>query len=313
MRLMWWLVLSVLCLSVELYAADPVITGAGSSFVAPLMYKWSTSYHSKTKARINYQSIGSGAGIKQIKSDIVQFGATDIPLEKEELQKAGLIQFPLASGSIVMAFNLSDIPSEQLILDAKTIAQIYSGEIKKWNDERIQALNPKLKLPKLLITVVHRADGSGTTYNFTSYLQRDASDMWTHGVGPAVAWPANIIGIGGTGNEGITSLVKRAPGAIGYVEYSYALANGLKWARIKTGAKLAQPEEKEWPLTATTYVLMKKVQKDKKATQEMLKFFHYAYDQGAVFATQLHYQIPSTKKILEIEKQWSDEFQLNFK
>jgi phosphate transport system substrate-binding protein len=309
MRLFLFSLFFLFSLSFNIYA-DSIITGAGSSFIAPIMYEWSASYHKETDVKINYQSIGSGAGIKQIENKIVSFGATDMPLKQEDLLKYDLIQFPLASGAIVMVTNIPGITSGQLVLDAKTIAQIYNGEIKKWNDDRIRSLNPKLNLPKLLITVIYRSDGSGTTFNFTSYLDKSASDTWKSGSGTSIAWSKNIIGVGGNGNEGVTSLVKRAIGSIGYVEYAYALQNNLNWSSAKNGVKTVVPETKNWPIMATTYMLMQKKQTDKKSTRELLNFFHFAYTKGAKQAQMLHYQTPSEKDYKEIEKQWTHDIRL---
>jgi len=213
--------------------ASTQITGAGSSFIAPVMYQWTASYSQKTHVQVNYQSMGSGAGIKQVEGSVVDFGATDMPLKQEELQKNGLTQFPLVIGGIVIVTNVVGTRAGELILDATTLALIYSGEIKDWNDPRIAALNPTLTLPKTRIVVVYRADGSGTTFNFTSYLQNAAPQVWHAGSGTSVSWPKSILGVGGTGNEGVTSFVKRVPGAIGYVEYTYAFENKLNWSRLK--------------------------------------------------------------------------------
>jgi phosphate transport system substrate-binding protein len=210
-----------------------LITGAGSSFIAPVLYKWSSAYHTQTGVKINYQSTGSGAGLKQIEAKIVDFGASDMPLNKTELDSKNLIQFPAIIGGIVIVTNLNDISQGQLILNAKTIAEIYSGQIKNWNDKRIAGLNPEIKLPNKNITVVYRSDASGTTFNFTNYLEKASEGVWKAGAGTAVSWPTGITGVGGKGNDGITSMVKRAPGSIGYVEYAYALQNKLAWSRLQ--------------------------------------------------------------------------------
>ncbi|APJ03804.1 phosphate ABC transporter substrate-binding protein PstS [Silvanigrella aquatica] len=213
--------------------ASDLITGAGSSFIAPVLYKWSAAYNADKGIKINYQSIGSGAGLKQIEAKIVDFGASDMPLKSEELEQKGLMQFPAIIGGIVPVVNIEGVSHGQLILNAKLIAEIYTGEIKNWNDKRIAELNPTLKLPSKNITVVYRSDSSGTTFNFTHYLEKAGSQVWKAGTGTAVAWPKGIMGVGGKGNEGVTSMVKRASGSIGYVEYAYALQNKLAWTRLQ--------------------------------------------------------------------------------
>ncbi|KAB8033814.1 phosphate ABC transporter substrate-binding protein PstS [Fluviispira multicolorata] len=213
--------------------ASNLITGAGSTFIAPVLYKWSSDYNKETKIKINYQSTGSGAGLKQIEGNIVAFGASDMPLKNEELNSKSLFQFPAVIGGIVVVTNIEGISKGQLVLDAKLIAEIYSGQIKKWDDKQIQDLNPDLKLPNKSITVVYRSDASGTTFNFTHYLEKASLGVWKAGTGTAVSWPSGVTGFGGKGNEGVTSMVKRAPGSIGYVEYAYALQNKLAWARLK--------------------------------------------------------------------------------
>ncbi len=213
--------------------ASELITGAGSSFIAPVLYKWSSIYNTQTGIKINYQSTGSGAGLKQIEAKIVDFGASDMPLKESELKLKGLIQFPAIIGGIVMVTNLNGISEGQLVLNAKTIAEIYSGQIKNWNDKRIANLNPGLTLPDKSIIVVYRSDSSGTTFNFTYYLEKASFGVWKAGTGTAVSWPKGITGVGGKGNEGITSMLKRAPGSIGYVEYAYALQNKLAWSRLQ--------------------------------------------------------------------------------
>lgn len=325
-------------------SAAPTITGAGSSFIAPIMYEWASNYNKETKVKINFQSIGSGAGVKQIESKIVDFGATDMPLKNEELQKHDLIQFPLVIGGIVLVTNIPNVKPGELILDARTTAMIYSGEIKKWDDKRLADLNPHLKLPSSRITVVYRADGSGTTFNFTSYLQNASEGIWKAGSGASISWPRGIIGVGGNGNEGVTSLIKRAVGSIGYVEYSYALQNKLSWSRMKNSAGtvvplanknedmatafsralqsaaanaqwekspamdillLNQPGKESWPLTASTFVVMYKKQKDKKTASDLLHFFDFAYTKGAVMARKLNYVPMPQKTVQFIENMWA--------
>nr|WP_186644562.1 phosphate ABC transporter substrate-binding protein PstS [Fluviispira vulneris] len=225
--------LSVACSSGFLAHATNLVTGAGSTFIAPVLYKWSSDYNKETNIKINYQSTGSGAGLKQIEAKIVDFGASDMPLKNEELEKKNLLQFPAVIGGIVPVVNIDNITKGKLVLDAKLLAEIYSGKIKKWDDKRIQELNPSLKLPSKAITAVYRSDASGTTFNFTYFLDKASGGEWKAGTGTAVSWPAGVTGFGGKGNEGVTSMVKRAPGSIGYVEYAYALQNKLAWVRLK--------------------------------------------------------------------------------
>lgn len=225
-------VLSLSLIKVPLAFGSDLVTGAGSSFIAPVLYKWSASYNQESGTKVNYQSTGSGAGIKQIEGKIVDFGASDMPLQASELEAKGLFQFPAIIGGIVMVVNIPGVKQGQLILDAKVISEIYGGVIKQWDDPKIAALNPTLSLPKKNIVVVYRSDASGTTYNFTYYLEKASQGLWKAGTGTAVSWPAGIMGVGGKGNEGITTMVKRAPGAIGYVEYAYAMQNKLAWARM---------------------------------------------------------------------------------
>ena len=211
-------------------------TGAGSSFIAPVMYKWSYHFQEKSNQQINYQSIGSGAGIQQIENHIIDFGASDMPLSDAELSKNHLEQFPIVVGGILMVVHLDGITPGQLILDSESVSKIYSGYIKKWNNPHIQMLNPTLKLPDLAITVLYRADGSGTTYNFTNYLEQSSPKIWKFGHGTSIHWPDSLTGMGGKGNEGISSLTKRTNGSIGYIEYSYAIENKLSWTRMKNSS-----------------------------------------------------------------------------
>ncbi len=227
-------VLAILsCVFISVVAkASNLITGAGSSFIAPVLYKWASQYKNETGVKINYQSTGSGAGIKQIQGKIVDFGATDMPLNSEDLETKGLTQFPAVIGGIVIITNIQGVSQGQLILNAQTLAEIYSGQIKNWNDKRIAELNPHVTLPNKGIIVVYRSDASGTTYNFTYFLEKSAPSIWKSGSGTAISWSSSIMGVGGKGNEGVTNMVKRAPGAIGYVEYAYALQNKMAWTRM---------------------------------------------------------------------------------
>jgi len=307
------------------FAADQ-ITGAGATFPYPVYSKWAQSYNEETGVQLNYQAIGSGGGIKQIKANTVDFGASDKPLTPKELSKAGLMQFPTVMGGIVPILNVKGIKPGELVLDGKTIANIYLGKIKRWNNKEIQALNPGVKLPDNRISVVHRADGSGTTFNFTYYLA-DVSPAWKKDVGvdASVQWP---VGTGGKGNQGVSNYVSQLKNSIGYVEYAYALQNKLTYARMKNkdgkivspamenfqataaGADwkhakgfyliLAnQPGAKSWPMTAATFILLHKDVKDPKATKAVLKFFDWAYKNGDDAAAKLDYvPFPASVKTL---------------
>lgn len=297
------------------FAADQ-ITGAGATFPYPVYSKWAQAYNEETGIQLNYQAIGSGGGIKQIKANTVDFGASDKPLTPEELDKAGLMQFPTVMGGIVPILNVEGIKPGELVLDGKTIANIFLGKIKKWDDKEIKALNPGVKLPDSRISVVHRADGSGTTFNFTYYLA-DVSPAWKKDVGvdASVQWP---VGTGGKGNQGVSNYVSQLKNSIGYVEYAYALQNKLTYTRMKNkdgktvspamenfqaaaaGADwkhakgfyliLAnQPGAESWPMTAATFILLHKDVKDPKATKAVLKFFDWAYKNGDDAAAKLDY------------------------
>jgi phosphate transport system substrate-binding protein len=311
-------------------AAD--ISGAGATFPFPIYAKWADAYKKETGNGLNYQSIGSGAGIKQIKAKTVTFGATDAPLKAKDLAEAGLEQWPMVMGGIVPVVNLDGVTSDELALDGKTLAAIFMGKITKWNDPAISALNPKLKLPDLAIAVVHRADGSGTTFNFTNYLSK-ASAAWNDAIGEAtsVDWP---VGIGAKGNDGVANTVAGAKGAIGYVEYAYAKQNKLTWADLvnKAGKTVAptvetfqaaaasadwakapgfymiltdQGGDKAWPLTAATFILMYKKPVDVAASDDALKFFTFAYDKGGDMAKALDY-IPMPDNVIAlVKKAWA--------
>ena len=312
------------------WASD--ISGAGATFPFPIYAKWADAYKKDTGAGLNYQSIGSGAGIKQIKAKTVTFGATDAPLKASDLDAAGLEQWPMVMGGIVPVVNLDGVKPGDLVIDGKTLANIYLGAITNWNDAAIKALNPKLTLPDLAIAVIHRADGSGTTFNFTDYLSK-ASPDWESKIGEAtsVEWPT---GIGAKGNDGVANNVAGTKGAIGYVEYAYAKQNKLTYADMvnKDGKTVApnvdsfqaaaanadwahapgfyvilanQPGEKSWPMTAATFILMYKKPADVAASNAALKFFEYAYDKGGEMATQLDY-IPMPDNVIAlVKKAWS--------
>ena len=308
------------------------ISGAGATFPFPIYAKWADAYKKDTGAGLNYQSIGSGAGIKQIKAKTVTFGATDAPLKAKDLAEAGLEQWPMVMGGIVPVVNLDGVKSGDLTIDGPTLAKIFMGKITKWNDPAIKALNAKATLPDLAIAVIHRADGSGTTFNFTNYLSK-VSPEWDSQIGEAtsVEWP---VGIGAKGNDGVANNVAGTKGAIGYVEYAYAKQNHLTYADMinKAGKTVAptveafqaaaasadwtkapgfyliltdQAGEKAWPLTAATFILMYKKPADVAASNDALKFFEYAYDKGSDQAKALDY-IPLPDSVVTlVKKAWA--------
>jgi phosphate transport system substrate-binding protein len=307
-------------------AAD--ITGAGSTFVYPILAKWSDTYKSETGIGLNYQSIGSGGGIKQIEANTVTFGASDKPLGDEDLEKFGLVQFPVVMGGIVPIVNLDGVNQGDLVLDGTTIADIYLGKITSWDDPAIKALNPSVNLPAAPIVVVHRSDGSGTTFNFTDYLSK-VSPEWADTVGSdtAVEWPT---GLGGKGNEGVAGTVKQTAGSIGYVEYAYATQNNLSYTRMmnkdgKTvspsldtfGAAAAnadwagsknfhviitdQPGADSWPIAASTWVIVHRQPTDPAAVDAALTFFDWAYEKGGDEAKALNY-VPIPQNVVELIK-----------
>ena len=310
-------------------AAD--LTGAGATFPYPIYSKWAESYKQATGNGLNYQSIGSGGGIKQIKAKTVDFGASDMPLPAEDLEKEGLMQFPAIMGGVVPVVNLEGIAPGQLKMSGEVLAQIYLGKITKWNAQEIAALNPGVKLPAGDITVVHRADGSGTTFLFTDYLSKISPEFKTTvGAGTAVKWPA---GVGGKGNEGVAANVQRIKGAIGYVEYAYAKKNKMSHAQMKNrdgqwvnpdddnfkaaaaGAEWAktpgfgviltnQPGKASWPITGASFILMHKVQADAAKGKEVLKFFDWAYKNGAASAAELDYVAMPAPVIKLVQDAW---------
>lgn len=311
------------------------ITGAGSSFVYPVISKWSAAYAAKSGNRVNYQSIGSGGGIAQIEAGTVDFGASDKPLDAATLAKFGLGQFPDVIGGIVPAFNVQGVAPGKLVLDGPTLANIFLGRITHWNDPAIARLNPGVKLPGAKITVVHRSDGSGTTFNFTDYLSK-VSPEWKSKVGEATAlnWPT---GIGGKGNEGVSAYIERIPNSIGYVEYAYAVQNHLGYARMKNAAgQVVKPDAasfqaaaatadwahaknfdllmtnapgaKAWPITATSWVIMYKQPKNAARSKVAFDFFRYAYTDGKSAAAALDYVPLPASLVKQIEAYWKTEF-----
>ncbi|MGB8277506.1 MAG: phosphate ABC transporter substrate-binding protein PstS [Methylovirgula sp.] len=312
-------------------AAD--ISGAGATFPYPIYAKWADAYKKETGIGLNYQSIGSGGGIKQIEANTVTFGASDMPLEPKVLEKAGLVQFPTVIGGAVPTANLPGIAPGELVLDGPTLAKIYLGEIKSWDDPAIKKLNPTVKLPSLAIAVVHRSDGSGTTFIWTNYLSK-VSANWKTKVGnsTAVDWP---VGIGGKGNEGVASSVIQTKGAIGYIEYAYVLQNKMTYIKVinKDGKAVApsaatfqaaaghadwahadsyyviltnQPGPDSWPVAGATFILVHKKPQDPAAVTAALKFFAWAYAKGDKMAEDLVYvPLPANVKA-EIKKMWAE-------
>lgn len=310
------------------------INGAGSTFAYPLYSKWAYEYKAKGGAGLNYQSIGSGGGIEQINNRTVDFGASDAPLTGADLAKHGQMQFPMAIGGVVIMVNLDGVQSDQLKLSGPVLADIYLGKISRWNDPRIEALNKGLKLPERDITVMHRAEGSGTTWIFTNYLSK-VSPAWKEKVGfsTSVNWP---VGLGGKGSEGVTSYVKQIPGAIGYVEYAYAKQNKLTTVEIQNragafvrptmaafqaaaanadwahsdhfGVVLTdQPGKDSWPIEGGTFIIVYKGQTDSARAEAMLKFFDWGYRKGIHMAQDLDY-IPMPKSVVDlVEKTWGQE------
>ena len=307
------------------------ISGAGATYPYPIYAKWADAYAAKTGLKMNYQSIGSGGGIAQIKARTVDFGASDMPLKPNELEQTGLIQFPPVIGGEVLAVNLPGIQANQMVLDGPTVANIYLGKITKWNDPAIAKLNPSLKLPDMGIAVVHRSDGSGTTFIFTDYLSKVSAE-WKDKVsaGTSVEWPT---GIGGKGNEGVAALTSRTAGAIGYVEYAYALQNKMVYTKLinRDGAALQpgsnvfqaaaanadwksapgfyliltdQPGKESWPITGATFILMYKKQTNPENAKEVLKFFDWAYKNGAPLAESLDYIPMPPNAVTIFEDSW---------
>jgi phosphate transport system substrate-binding protein len=314
-------------------AADS-ISGAGSSFAYPIYSKWAEAYKTKSGVALNYQSIGSGAGIKLITQKTVDFGASDMPLTVEKLKELGLVQWPMVMGGVVPVLNVPGIHAGQLKLNGPVLADIYLGKIKHWNDAAIAKLNPGVKLPKLAITPAARSDGSGTSYIFTTYLSQ-VSPEWKEkvGVNTSVNWPA---GVGGKGNEGVAANVLHIKGAIGYVEYAYALQNKMTYALMENAAHkyvkptaasfqaaaahadwahtpgfnlmlTQQPGAESWPITGATFVLVQAKAENAEATREVLKFFDWSYKNGDAMAKSLDY-VPMPKNVVKVvEETWHKE------
>lgn len=307
------------------------VTGAGASFPAPVYAKWADAYNKATGVRINYQSVGSGAGIRQIKAKTVDFGASDAPLKDEELAKDGLIQFPTVIGGVVPVVNIKGIQPGQIKMTGQVLGDIYLGKITKWNDPALASLNPGVPLPDATIAVVRRADGSGTSFIFTNYLSKVNAEWKAKvGEGTAVNWPT---GAGGKGNEGVSAFVQRLPNSIGYVEYAYAKQNklahvmlrnkdgqfvgpdevnfkaaaaGADWNRSFYQVLTDQPGKDSWPITGATFILMHKAQDKPQQAAAALKFFDWAYGNGDKMASELDYvPLPDSVKAL-VRKQWGE-------
>jgi phosphate transport system substrate-binding protein len=324
-------VASLASLSYATVAGAQEITGAGASFPAPLYAKWAADYNKATGVKINYQSVGSGAGIKQIDAKTVDFGASDMPLSDEVLAQKGQMQFPTVMGGVVPVINVKGITPGQLKLNGQVLGDIYLGKITKWNDAAIKALNPTLALPDAAIAQVRRADGSGTTFIFTNYLSKVNAEWKSKvGEGTAVNWP---VGAGGKGNEGVSAFVGRLPNSIGYVEYSYAKQNkmtytlmqnaggnfvapddatfkaaaaGADWAKSFYQILTNQPGKDAWPISGATFILMHKLQDKPANATETLKFFAWAQKNGDKQALDLDY-VPMPKSVVgNIEKAWGE-------
>jgi phosphate transport system substrate-binding protein len=324
---------AALTISMTATATATDITGAGATFPFPIYAKWAEAYKVATGNSMNYQSIGSGGGIRQIRAKTVDFGASDMPLKGEDLAKDGLVQFPSVMGGLVPAINVDGIAAREMRLTGAVLADIYLGKISKWNDKTISELNPTLKLPDATINVVYRSDGSGTTFVWTDYLSR-VSDEWKTKIGAntSVSWP---VGIGGKGNEGVSASVKQVRNSLGYVEYAYAKQNALSYSLVRNkDGKYPSPDDKTfqaaaanadwnaapgfgiilndqtgadaWPVTSATFILVRK-DSDPAKTSEVLKFFDWAYKNGDKLALDLEYvPMPDVVKT-SIRKSWATE------
>jgi phosphate transport system substrate-binding protein len=323
--------LAALAIAAPAFAAD--ITGAGATFPYPIYAKWADAYKKATGNGMNYQSIGSGGGIKQITAKTVDFGASDMPMKPEDLQKNGLVQFPAIMGGVVPVYKLAGIGPGQLKFTGKLLGDIYLGKVTKWNDPAIAQLNPGVKLPADAITVVHRSDGSGTTFLWTNYLSKVHPDFkQTVGEGTSVKWPA---GVGGKGNEGVASYVQKINGALGYVEYAYAKQNKLAHGQVQNKAgKFVSPDDetfkaaaasadwssvpgmgvvltdqggdKSWPVTGASFILIHAKQEKPEAGREVLKFFEWAFRNGQPMAAELDYVPMPDPVVKQIQAAWKN-------
>jgi phosphate transport system substrate-binding protein len=313
-------------------AAD--VTGAGATFPYPIYAKWAEAYKKASGTGMNYQSIGSGGGIKQIKARTVDFGASDMPLKAEDLEAEGLMQFPMVMGGVVPVINLEGVTPGQVKLTGQVLADIYLGKISKWNAAEIASLNPGVKLPAEEITVVHRADGSGTSFLFTDFLSKVNPEFKSKvGAGTAVKWP---VGIGGKGNEGVAANVQRIKNSIGYVEYAYAKKNNMQHTQLKNrDGQFVQPDDEtfkaaaagadwtkapgfalvltdqagksSWPITGASFILMHKTQADSAKGKEVLKFFDWAYKNGGAMATELDYVAMPAAVVKQVQDAWKSQ------
>ena len=331
----WFSALAGLLLTIGSPTLAAETSGSGSTFVFPILSKWATEYQAKTGDKVSYQSNGSGAGLQQVKAGTVDFGASDMPLRPEELAKARLGQFPLVIGGVVPVVNIDGIGPGRLRFTGKVLADIFLGNIKNWDDPRLKALNPEVRLPAAPITVVHRTDGSGTTFNFANYLSK-VSPEWKEKVGEGVAveWP---VGVGGKGNEGVATYVGVAKNSISYVEYAYAIKNGLAYGLVENKAgRFVQPSaatfqaaagaatwenttdfyrvmtdaagDDSYPITATSFILMPKQPKDRARSKVAIDFFRWSLESGRDDATALNY-VPLPADLVErIEKYWKSDF-----
>ena len=316
-------------ISVAAHAID--ITGAGATFPYPIYAKWADAYKNATGTGMNYQSIGSGGGIKQINAKTVDFGASDMPLKAEDLEKQGLVQFPAVMGGVVPVMNLKEVGQGELKLTGEIIANIYLGKIKKWNDPAIVALNSGIKMSDTDITVVHRSDGSGTTFLFTNYLSKASADWKSQvGEGTSVKW---LTGVGGKGNEGVASYVQKLVGAIGYVEYAYAKGNKLDYAQVRNrDGQFVRPDDEtfkaaaanadwaktpgmgvvltdqagktSWPMTGASFILMHAKQDKAESAREVLKFFDWSFKNGGKMAAELEYVPMPDAVVKQIQSEW---------
>jgi phosphate transport system substrate-binding protein len=323
---------AALCLTLTAAAAD--ISGAGATFPYPIYAKWADAYKKLTGLGLNYQSIGSGGGIKQIKAKTVTFGASDMPLKPDDLKAAGLLQFPMIIGGVVPVVNIKGIQPGQLRLDGATVAAIYLGDITQWNDPKIKSLNPKLALPDTAIAPVYRSDGSGTNFLFSDYLSKSNPKFLSSvGANTSVQWPT---GIGAKGNEGVANMTTQTDGAIGYVEYAYAKQNKMAYTLLtnKSGSAVAPSAEsfqaaaanadwlkadsyyliltdqagaKSWPITGASFILVYKQPADPAPVNQALKFFAWAYQDGASMAAELDYVPLPAALIAQVKKTWTSE------
>ena len=322
---------AVVLVATGLTAAAAEITGAGATFPYPIYAKWADAYRKSTGTGMNYQSIGSGGGIKQIIAKTVDFGASDMPMKAEDLQKNGLIQFPAIMGGVVPVYNLKDLKAGQLRFTGPLLADIYIGKVSKWNDPAIAKLNPGAKLPDDAITVVHRSDGSGTTFLWSNYLSKVSPEFKAAvGEGTSVKWPA---GVGGKGNEGVASYVQKISGSIGYVEYAYAKQNKLSHGQLQNKAgKFVEPDDltfkaaaagadwksvpgmgvvltdqaadTAWPITGASFILMHAKQDKADTGREVLKFFDWSFRNGAKMAEELDYVPMPEAVVKQIQASW---------